>query len=239
MFHSHKKCCWQSWDTEGVWVLLVPYNIITSCALHCLAQALALPKSSRPSRRNPSRRMSHAKESLLRLHSKGQQLKETSNVAPVTQKEILIFKGVSGKLVKCNLAPPCNSWIKRTQNITTVTAISFQKAECSWLKAIILHCWPRLGWPQPQSGRDILRLALGSVLERRDCICKEWSTSCYHTDTYGKYTHVPLNLLSSKLNPWGLWRVFHQSSTWSRFTKRSSSLWSLTYSMTRSRTKTA
>lgn len=144
VFHSHKKCCWQSWDTERVWVLLIPYSIITNCALHCLAQALALPKSSWLSRGNPS---SHAKESLLHLHSEGQQPKETGhgNVAPLTQKEILVFKGVSGKLVQCNLAPPCNSWIKSTQNTTTVTAISFQKVECSWLRAITLQCWPRLG----------------------------------------------------------------------------------------------
>lgn len=87
----------------------------------------------------------------------------TANVAPVTQKEIFKFKGVSGKLVKCNLAILCNSWIKRTQNITTVTAMSFQKAQ---LRAIILHCWPRLACPRPQSGWDILRLALQPVLEK-------------------------------------------------------------------------
>lgn len=151
-------------NTESIWVLLVPYRIITSCAFHCLAHNLAPPKSCWLSRGNPSRRMSHAKESLLHLHSKWQQPKETGNVSPAKHQEILIFKWVSGKLVKCNLAAPWNSWVNWTQNITTATTISVQKVECSWLTDIILLCWPRLGCPQPQRGT--LLLAPGPVLER-------------------------------------------------------------------------
>lgn len=34
--------------TLRIWILLVPYTIITNCALHCLAQALAPPKETHP-----------------------------------------------------------------------------------------------------------------------------------------------------------------------------------------------
>lgn len=177
----------------------------------------------------------HAKESQLHLQGEGQQPKETGNVAPVKQQKISVFKGVGGKLVKCNLAPPCNS-LMRTQNVTTVTG---NLSSASW-GVTTLHCWPRLGCPWPWSGQDILRLALGSVLERRYFIYKIVMVNMLLSQTQAGNMHMIFNLLSSKVNPsFEVWCAFYHSSLQSCFTKRRSSLWSLTYSMITSITKEA